>query len=172
MHKAYFRNKNVSETNQPLEINFTESEYTAIIALVSDEFVNDSNYGKFLDDIFDKCEIEKNKRRVYPVAISKSAYNVSTKFSAINFIRVDRSKLACNKEEIISINSQIKTPILHELCRLLMNMKKATERTRKRKTGRPATGVPRSSAPARTKACCRSSWIMPDGSSRSPSPRR
>jgi hypothetical protein len=134
---VYFRNKNVSETNQPLEINFTESEYTAVIALVSDEFVNDSNYGKFLDSIFDKCEIEKQKRRVYPVAISKSAYNVSTKFSAINFIRVDRSKLVCDKEEIVSINSQIKTPILHELCRLLMNMKKATDETESLATSPP-----------------------------------
>ena len=134
---VYFRNKNAYETNRPLEINFTESEYTAIIALVSDEFVNDSNYGKFLDNIFDKCEIEKNKRRVYPVAISKSAYNVSTKFSAINFIRVDRSKLVCDKAEIVSINSQIKTPILHELCRLLMNMKKATDETESLATSPP-----------------------------------
>ena len=134
---VYFRNKNVSETNQPLEINYNESEYTAVIALVSDEFVNDTNYGKFLDSIFDKCEIKKQKRRVYPVAISKSAYNVSTKFSAINFIRVDRSKLVCNKEEIVSINSQIKTPILHELCRLLMNMKKATDETESLATSPP-----------------------------------
>jgi len=134
---VYFRNKNVSETNQPLEINFTESEYTAIIALVSDEFVNDNNYGKFLDSIFDKCETEKEKRRIYPVAISKSAYKVSTKFSAINFIRVDRNKLVCDKEEIVSINSQIKTPILHELCRLLMNMKKATDETESLATSPP-----------------------------------
>lgn len=134
---VYFRNKNVSETNHPLEINFTESEYTAVIALVSDEFVNDNNYGKFIDSIFDKCEIEKQKRRVYPVAISKSAYNVSTKFSAINFIRVDKSKLVCDKEEIVSINSQIKTPILHELCRLLMNMKKATDETETLATSPP-----------------------------------
>lgn len=134
---VYYRNKNVSETNQPLEINFNESEYTAIIALVSDEFVNDSNYGKFLDRIFDKCEIEKQKRRVYPVAISKSAYNVSTKFSAINFIRLDRSKLFCDKEEIENIGSQIKTPILHELCRLLMNMKKATDETESLVTSPP-----------------------------------
>ena len=134
---VYFRNKYVSGTNQPLEINFSESEYTAVIALVSDEFVNDSNYGKFLDSIYDKCEIEKQKRRVYPVAISKSAYNVSTKFSAINFIRVDRSKLVCDKEEIVSINSQIKTPILHELCRLLMNMKKATDETESLATSPP-----------------------------------
>ncbi len=134
---VYFRNKNVSETNQPLEINFTESEYTAVIALVSDEFVNDNNYGKFVDSIFDKCEIEKQKRRVYPVAISKSAYNVSAKFSAVNFIRIDRNKLVCDKEEIVSINSQIKTPILHELCRLLMNMKKATDETESLATSPP-----------------------------------
>ncbi len=124
---VYFRNTNISDTKQPIEIDFSESEYTAVIALVSDEFVLDKNYGNYLDSIFDKCEAEKDKRRVYPVALSKSAYNVSIKFSAINYIRTDKSKQGCDKNGSEIVNSQIKTPILHELCRLLMNMKKATD---------------------------------------------
>src|ERR1700733_6542703 len=111
---VYFRNTIATGTNQPLKINFDESEYTAVIALISDECVIDKNYANFIDDVFDGCAIENDKRRVYPLALSKHAYNVSTKFSAINFIRVDKSA---------TINAQIKSPILHELCRLLMNMK-------------------------------------------------
>ncbi|HKC68236.1 MAG TPA: toll/interleukin-1 receptor domain-containing protein [Bacteroidia bacterium] len=126
---VYFRNVNTIGKNQPLDINFTESEYTAVVALVTDDFVIDKNYGKYIDEIHDKCAVEKEKRRVYPIALSKNAYNVSTKYSAINFIRIDKNKNACDKGDTSIINNQIKGPVLHELCRLLMNMKKATDET-------------------------------------------
>lgn len=126
---VYFRNVNKIGMNHPLEINFDESEYTAIIPLVSNEFIVDKNYGKYIDDIQDKCNVKKDKRRVYPIALSKSAYNVSSKYSAINFIWIDKGDNSCDKGESSTINNQIKSPILHELCRLLMNMKKATDET-------------------------------------------
>ena len=71
-----------------------------------------------MDKIFDECSSVSDKRRVYPIAISKSSHNVSEKFSEINFIPVNENE---------NQNAQIKTPVLHELCRLLMNMKKATD---------------------------------------------
>ncbi|MFN3405355.1 MAG: toll/interleukin-1 receptor domain-containing protein [Cytophagaceae bacterium] len=123
---VYFRNKKFGDTNQPIKIDFSESEYTAVIPLISDEFVNDKVYGTYLENILDSCNIEKNKRRVYPVALSKHAFNVSTKFLPINFIRIDTKKYSGDLPTE-SILLQIKSPILHELCRLLMNMKKATD---------------------------------------------
>ncbi|MBL7862763.1 MAG: toll/interleukin-1 receptor domain-containing protein [Cyclobacteriaceae bacterium] len=126
---VYFRNRNFGETKSPIDINFEESKYTAIISLISDEFVNDRYYGDYLNKIFDKCNEDKDKRRVYPVAVSKHAFNVSVKFSPINFIRIDKTKASCDLQIIESINSQIKSPILHELCRLLMNMRKASDET-------------------------------------------
>lgn len=114
----YFRSTRAANTNQPISINFSESEFTAVIALVDDKFVLDSQYRNYLDKIFDECSSVSDKRRVYPIAISKSSHNVSTKVSAINFIPVNEAE---------NLNAQIKIPVLHELCRLLMNMKKATE---------------------------------------------
>lgn len=126
---VYFRNKNEKGKNFPKEVDFNESEYTAVVPLVSDEFVNDEDYGKYLDQIYDACNTEKDKRRVYPVALSKHAFNVSTKLSAVNFIRIDKSKNNCGINTSNSIPEQIKSPVLHELCRLLMNMKKASDET-------------------------------------------
>ncbi|HVD99441.1 MAG TPA: toll/interleukin-1 receptor domain-containing protein [Cytophagaceae bacterium] len=127
---VYFRNKNCKGKNIPIDIDFNESEYVAIVPLVSDEFVNDKNYGNYIDELYDKCNIEKNKRRIYPVALSKNSFNVSRKFSAINFIRIDTSKsIACDVNTSDGILLQIKSPILHELCRLLMNMKKGSDET-------------------------------------------
>jgi hypothetical protein len=115
---VYFRNVKSVNNAQPIDIDFNESEFTAVIVLVSDELVIDKEFANYLDEIFDACNVVPDKRRVYPVAISKHAFNVSKKFSPINFIRIDQAKNAA---------SQIKSPILHELCRLLMNMKKGTD---------------------------------------------
>lgn len=125
---VYFRGTKVANKDQPIEIDFTESEYTAVIALVSNEFVVDKEYGSYLDKILDECNSVSNKRRVYPIAISNNAFNVSTKFYPINFIRVTKPSVKdCTTDRMGNIFSQIKSPVLHELCRLLMNMKKATD---------------------------------------------
>lgn len=116
----YFRSTMANNSTQPIAIDFEESEHTAVIALVDDHFVVDSAFAKYLDSIFDSCNSAKNKRRVYPIAISKNAFQVSTKLAAINFIRVNGST---------NVISQIKGNVLHELCRLLLNMKKATDET-------------------------------------------
>lgn len=125
---VYFRSTKAENKKQPIVIDFTESEFTAVIALVSDEFVIDKEYGNYLDKIFDECNSVSDKRRVYPIAISKNAFNVSAKFLPINFIRVVKTNSNdCNTDTKGNIFSQIKSPVLHELCRLLMNMKKATD---------------------------------------------
>ncbi|MEO8147949.1 MAG: toll/interleukin-1 receptor domain-containing protein [Bacteroidia bacterium] len=117
---VYFRSTRAINTNQPITIDFSESEFTAVIALVSNEFVVDKDFGNYLDKIFDDCNAASDKRRVYPIAISKNAFNVSQKFSPINFIKVNQDT---------ATTRQIKSPVLHELCRLLMNMKRATDET-------------------------------------------
>jgi len=124
---VYFRSRNEQGKNTPKDIDFDESEYTAIIPLVSAEFVNSKEYGNYLDKMLDSCDLEKRTRRVYPVALSKHAFNVSTKFSSINFIRVYKDKSHSDTNLCVSKLEQIKSPILHELCRLLMNMKSATD---------------------------------------------
>jgi len=126
---VYFRSVKASSMGCPTEINFDESEFTAIVALVSDDFVNDKGYASYLEQLLEKCDADKKTRRIYPVALSKYAFNVSSKFASINFIKVDRSKNECAASLMQSIPEQIKSSLLHELCRLLMNMKKATEET-------------------------------------------
>jgi hypothetical protein len=127
---VYFRSTKAKNKNQPIAIDFTESEFSAVIALVSDEFVVDKEFGNYLDKIFDECNSVSEKRRIYPIAISKNAFNVSPKLSPINFIRIAKSiSNDCITATRGNIFNQIKSPVLHELCRLLMNMKKAIDET-------------------------------------------
>lgn len=127
---VYFRSTKAESKNHPIAIDYDESEFTAVIALVSDEFIVDKGYENYLEKIFDECNSANDKRRVYPIAISKNAFNVSAKLSPINFIRVTKAiGNDCNTVTKGNVFRQIKSPVLHELCRLLMNMKKATDET-------------------------------------------
>lgn len=127
---TYFRNVKAENKNHPLDIDFSESIYTAVIALISDEFVVDKDYGSYLDDIIEQSNSESDKVRIYPIAISKNAFYVSSKIYPINFIRILST---INKEynccTIETLFLEIKSPILHELCRLMMNIKRATDET-------------------------------------------
>lgn len=124
---VYFRSSKAECKNQPIAIDYSESEFTAVIALVSDEFIVDNEYRKYIDKTFDECSSKSDKRRVYPIAISNNAFKVSAKLSPINFIRViNLNGNDCKLGPEGNISRQIKSPILHELCRLLKFMKKAT----------------------------------------------
>lgn len=125
---VYFRSIRATNTSQPIDIDFRESEFSAVIALIDDKFILDYEFRAYIDKISDECNNEKDKRRIYPIAISNNAHKVSSKLSEINFVPVN---------EIDNQNAEIKSPILHELCRLLMNMKKATEETESNYTPPP-----------------------------------
>lgn len=117
---VYFRSALAHNCSQPIAIDFNESEHTAVIALIDDHFVVDSAFAKYLDSIFESCNSAKDKRRAYPIAISKNAFQISTKVAAVNFLRVNQNS---------NVIAQIKGNLLHELCRFLMNMKKASDET-------------------------------------------
>lgn len=125
---VYFRSISATNTSQPIDIDFRESEFTAVIALIDDKFILDSEFRTYIDKISDECNNAKDKRRIYPIAISENAHKVSSKFSEINFIPVN---------EIDNQYTEIKSPILHELCRLLMSMKKATDEIESNSTPPP-----------------------------------
>jgi hypothetical protein len=124
---VYFRGVNESGNKNPRAIDFSESKYTAVVALISDHFVNDKDYAIYLDSIHKTCSDSKGLSRLYPVALSKHAFNVSKNIAALNFIRIDRNRNDCEPNTGLSISEQLKGPLLHELCRLLMNMKKASD---------------------------------------------
>lgn len=124
---VYFRGENETGKKNPKIIDFGESKHTAVVALISDHLVNDKDYANYLDSIHKTCSDSKGISRLYPVALSKHAFNVSKKIAALNFIRIDSNKNGCEAKTDLSISEQLKSSLLHELCRLLMNMKKASD---------------------------------------------
>lgn len=125
---VYFRSALPEGERQPIPIDFTASEYTAVLPLISDEFVNDRDFSSYLEDLYQICSQEKSKRRMYPIQVSKNSFNVSKVLAPINFIRTPPYR-GCEGERSEFITKHIKSPILHELCRMLMNMKRGSEET-------------------------------------------
>ncbi len=123
---VYFRKINFQDQNHPLMIDFDESEYTAVIPLINDDFVLDKGYNEYIEKILEETDTGRNKAKVYPVAISKSAYSSSEKLSKINFLRAyDEMK---TKQDLFSF---LRLNLTHELCRLLLEMKKAVDENEK-----------------------------------------
>lgn len=121
---VYFRSVPGIDSDSPNTINYEEAEYNAIIPLISDEFCIDKNYKKYIEMITKECS-DNNKNKIFPVAINKSAYSFSQILSKINFIRADKiASLECTNNELFPY---LKTSILHELCRMLLNMSAAID---------------------------------------------
>lgn len=121
---VYFRSVTAINSHSPNTINYDEAEYNAIIPLISDEFCIDKSYKEYIEMIANECK-ENNKNKIFPVAINKSAYSFSDILSKINFIRVDKiDSVDCSYNAPLSY---LKVSILHELCRLLLNMNSAID---------------------------------------------
>lgn len=124
---VYFRNSNSTGANSPAEIDFNESEYTSIIVLICTDFILDIAYKQYVDKLIDNCGSNEPKRRIYPVALNPNAYAATTKLSLINFIRIDRGEIDKGIVGNETIKKHIKSNLLHELCRQLLNMKRSSE---------------------------------------------
>lgn len=115
---VYYRQAKLPALNHPLPVDFNESERIAVIALVDDKFVLDEAYRNYLDSILVSCSEDSSSRRLFPVAISHAARQITSNLEERNFILISEKH---------SPFDQMKTSVLHELCRLLMGMKKATD---------------------------------------------
>ncbi|MNB95217.1 TIR domain protein [compost metagenome] len=102
--------------NDPLDIDISKSEHTAIVLLVNDEMVIDDTWKEYINEIADK--IQNSKSIIYPVALTENSFNVSSKLSPKNFIR-----LFAEKEPLRYLQSRL----THELCRLLFDRERIND---------------------------------------------
>lgn len=127
---VYFRKVNYKGQEFPKKIDYNEATYNAIIPLIDDDFVNDSNYKTYIEEILSYSLKSNSKTKVYPVAISKSAYSFSKSLGKINFLRADKIELQikeCKKNDDNILLNYLRLNITHELCRLMLHMKKAVD---------------------------------------------
>ena len=115
----FFKSREIREN---CNIDYTSSNYTLIIILVDSNMVADENWHKYVDVISEQCGLSQNCI-LLPIAIDKSAFNISDKIKKINFVPLYE---LCNYEQkklrLIFITA-------HELCRLLYGLERTSEVT-------------------------------------------
>jgi hypothetical protein len=119
-------------TGVPRPIDFAESRNTAVVILVDDELVTASGWDQYCENLWNAARAASpaGAHRVFPVRLSPSAFNLSAKLAAINFIRpieappgqpltADQVRLGLT-DDWDATWTRLSNAVVHELCRLVL----------------------------------------------------
>jgi SLOG cluster2/TIR domain len=109
-----FRSTSFSpETQTPRPIVFDDCFSSATFVLIDDQMVIDENWQHYIESLFENVSRLATYHRIYPVAISKNAFNLSDKIQSTNFIRIQQVDNLVEQQDILLRKT------LHECCRQL-----------------------------------------------------
>lgn len=110
-----------SEEEVPAAIDPNGAEHTAIVLLVDDCMViHRQQWAGYLQQLI---ALDKGNQqvRIYPVAISKTAFSVSDVVNDKNFVRVFEKETTEQKARFLNVT------LAHEFCRLILGFQRATD---------------------------------------------
>lgn len=117
----YYRSSVSDDTKMPIPINATNATRNAIILLVDQQYFVDENYRRYTEILAKQIG---DSTRIYPVALCNEAYELGCGTTSLQFIRAYKGDLS-EKENFEFSDAQIKTSLLHDCARLLMNFQPA-----------------------------------------------
>lgn len=112
---VYFRS--TSFDKMPIPIDTNNANRNAIILLIDQKYFIDQNFRAYTDEL-NKLVCEHT--RIYPIALCEQAYEIGCGLSSYQFIRAYKGDLSV-KENFNYSMKKIKTELLHDSARLLMN---------------------------------------------------
>ena len=113
----------VLDNNKPLEIDFEEADRNAIIVLVDDEMFGSDTWTNYFKELANN---EAKNKRIFPVALSKYAYDVAPEIKD-QFIGLQDIADPDEKVEFQKRCKRLHSALLNDLSRLLFNMNASTE---------------------------------------------
>jgi hypothetical protein len=119
---VFFRWQSYIE-NKPLDIDFEQAERNAVIVLVDDEMFEDQIWTQFFKDI---ATNKAQNKRIFPVALSKYAYDVVPEIKE-QFIRLQTITDLNETTEFEKRCKKLRSELLHDLSRLLLNMNSSSD---------------------------------------------
>lgn len=118
---VYFRYIKL-EDDKPLEIDLSNAEKNAIVLLIDEEYVLDEKFRSYTE------ELSKNMsddNRIFPVSLCDKAYSVGCGLSTLQFtdgIKLFNKSLNLQIEKDLEKSiKKIKTELLHDCSRLILN---------------------------------------------------
>lgn len=113
---VYYRSNSLDK--MPIPIDTNNASRNAIILLIDQEYMIDENFRKYTESLVNLID---GNTRVFPVALCKQSYEIGCGLKSLQFIRAYQGNLEIEENLLFSIN-KIKTELLHDCARLLMNM--------------------------------------------------
>ncbi|MGL5833951.1 MAG: TIR domain-containing protein [Waterburya sp.] len=102
-----------TKIEQPKPISFENSLNSATFVLIDAHMVMSDSWQSYIEQLWRKAQNLAPHHRIYPVAITLSAYNLSPILAITNFIRI------YEKTEIKAQQEKLLRQILHSCCRQL-----------------------------------------------------
>lgn len=118
---VYFRYIKL-ENNRPLEIDLANAEKNAIVLLIDEEYILDEDFKNYTEELVNKID---DNNRIFPISLCDKAYSIGCNLSALQFTdgtTFFNKKLDFLKEKhLIKSIKKIKTELLHDCSRLILN---------------------------------------------------
>jgi hypothetical protein len=106
-------------TQPPTDAALLEAgEHTVLVVLVDDPMVVDAAWGQALDRLWRAVGAAAGRHRLYAVALTPNAFNISRGVATSNFIRLQRLPEAQRADRLLR-------DLTHELCRLLLSAERS-----------------------------------------------
>lgn len=125
---VYYRS--VSFDRKPIPIDAKNANRNAIVLLIDQQYFTDENFREYTEEL---NKLVGEHTRIYPIALCEQAYEIGCGLTSYQFIRAYQGDLG-SKENFEFSMKKIKTELLHDCARLLMNfqptwMDKTRDRT-------------------------------------------
>lgn len=134
---VYFRAKKF-ENDKPVDIRIDQAEKCAIILLIDGEYLLDNDYKEYTKDLVEKVN---DNARIFPISLVNKAHTIGCGLSNIQF--VDGTTYLGQKLDLDMADDlgkcimKIKSEVLHDCARLLMNFHPSYADKEKHRIGSP-----------------------------------
>ena len=113
---VYFRSVSFDKT--PIPIDLSNAKRNAILLLIDQQYFTDENFRAYTEEL---NKLVDDNTRIYPISLCEQAYEIGCGLGSYQFIRAFKGDLIV-KENFDFSMKKIKTELLHDCARLLMNL--------------------------------------------------
>jgi hypothetical protein len=134
---VYFRFKKIDD-DKPVKINFNSAEKNAVILLIDQEYFLDDTFKEYTKEL---VRLIDDNNRIFPISLFDKAYTIGCGLSNIQFtngtIFLDKKLDLELKEDLAKSIRKIKSEILHDCARLLIEFHPTYKDKEKDRIGSP-----------------------------------
>lgn len=113
---VYYRSVPVDKAPIPIDTNMATRN--VIVLLIDQHYMVDNAFRAYTETLADQVDVNT---RIYPVALCKDAYEIGCGLDKLQFIRAFQGELSSPENLQFSLK-KIKSELLHDCARLMMNM--------------------------------------------------